>query len=244
MTDRPHCAVCETLPPGDLLELDVVVGDPLRWPATLWGILPAPVNGLPASYRRHGAYRMGSEWLDAHGYSGAFSAQALRRHIRYDVPVQQVDMAKLIESGLVVRRAELPPVGHTSTPIDPLAFVTLYDKGIKLGIKGFESLARQVDAILDRGDEVPLKLVKQLTDAGIRLATSQATIKAAGKPFGDADLDENSAFMGRDVSPRMGHSRVRVIDGERRPVVDEGKADRDHYNERAAQEGGVRIGGR
>jgi hypothetical protein len=74
---------------------------------------------------------------------------------------------------------------------------------------------------------------------------SQAAIRAAGKRFGEADEDENDSFRGGDdISNRIGSHRVRVIDGEQRPVRDRGLTDRTIYNERAAMEGSPRIGGK
>lgn len=236
------CKVCDTLPPGDLIELDMLLGDPMRWPVTIWGAFAPPEGGLPASYRRLGAIKMGLAWLDEHGWSGEFTKAQVRRHWTYDVPALSVDVDAMVARGLV---AEGQRGGLTTDVIDPLSFVRLYSKGIELGIRGLELLNLRAQALIDQKEEVPLVLVKMMIDAGTKLAMSQASIKAAGKPFGDADVDENAAFAGSgEVGQRLGHSRIRVVDGERRPVVDEGKADRDHYNERAAQEGGVRIGGR
>lgn len=245
MTKR-NCNLCNTMPPGDLVELDLVMGDPLRWPVTVWGMFKPPEGSLPISYRRLGAMNVGQAWLDEHGWSGAFSTGQLRHHLRYDVPVLSVDVNELITRGLLGQStvANSRP-GHTTAVIDPLAYIRLYNKGIEVGIQGLELLSTRVQALIERGEDVPLPLVKMIVDAGLKLATSQASIKAAGRTFGDEAGDENEAFRGSaDVGRRFGHQRIRRIEGERRPVADNGLTDRAHYNERAAQEGGIRIGGR
>lgn len=243
---RQGCAVCNSLPPGDLVELDLIMSDPLRWPVTIWGMFKPPQGSLPISYRRMGAMRMGRGWLDEHGWSGQFSNGQLRTHLRYDVPVLSTDVDELIARGLVAQTtAANSRPGSSSDAIDPLAYIKLYNKGIELGLRGLDLLATRIEGMIARGDEVPLPLIKMITDAGIKLAQSQASIKAARRPFGNEDGDENDAFRGGDdISPKMGHHRVRTIAGERRPVVDEGMADRARYNERAAHEGSPRIGGR
>lgn len=240
------CRICTTLAPAELIELDLILGDPLRWPVTVWKGFSPPEGGLPASYRRFGAENMGREWLLANGFD--INKQTLRSHIRYDVPLQSVDVDELIQRGLISLAAP-GPAGDTGQtigqPIDALAYITLYNEGIHLGIRAQGLIAARVDAIIKRGEEVPLALLKLMVEGGMKLAQSQAQIKAAGKPFGDDDPDEDDAFRGGDdISPRMGHSRIRTVDGEARPVADQGFADRQHYNDRAAQEGGDPIGGR
>jgi hypothetical protein len=238
--------VCDTLPPGDLTELDLVLADPLRWPVTIWGAFAPPEGDLPISYRRLGAMRMGHAWLDEHGWSGQFADGQLRRHLRYDVPVLSVDVNELITRGLIGETtAGNSKPGHTSEAIDPLSYIRLYNKGIALGLSAMTLLEQKVNKLIEEKEPVPLPLVKMILDAGMRLATSQAHIKSAGRKFGNEELDENDAFMGgAEISPRLGHHRVRMIEGKMRPVVDEGMADRAAYNERAAMEGSPRIGGR
>lgn len=240
------CAICSTLPPGDLIELDLIMSDPLRWPVTIWGLFKPPEGGLPISYRRFGAMKMGAAWLAEHGWRDRFSNSQLRAHLRYDVPVLSTDVEELIARGLVGQTtAGNSRPGHTSDAIDPLGYIKLYNKGIELGIQSLELMQARVQALVDKGEEVPLPLLKMVMDAGLRLATSQAHIKSAGRRFGNEEQDENDAFMGGDeISPRLGHHRLRMIEGKIRPVVDEGMADRAAYNERAVMEGSPRIGGR
>lgn len=241
--DQRECGICATLAPAELIELDLVLGDPLRWPVTVWKGFRPPVGGLPASYRRFGAMNMGTEWLKANGFD--FSRKVLRGHYNKHVPVLSASVDELIARGLIA----LAPANKADTqlgqPIDPLNYIKFYNKGIEVGLLGLDLLAKRVQALIDRDEDVPLPLVKLIVDAGLKLASSQAAIKAAGKTFGDEGGDENDAFRGGgDISQPFAHVRVRKIEGVSRPVADEGLADRTAYNERAAQEGSPRIGGR
>jgi hypothetical protein len=233
------CRVCETLTPAHLVELDALLGDPMRWPSTLFEGFTPPTDGLPASYRQMGAKRLGIEWLKTHGY--AITGRVLETHIRFDVPVQAVDVEELVRRGMVV-------LGHdkrdTGDAIDPLRYIAFYNAGVNVGLRGLELLAKRIETMIEAKEEVPLPLLKMVVDLGAKLAMSQASIRAAGKPFGDGG-DEDDAFRaGEDASPRFNGVRVRQVDGVSRPVADEGKADRDHYNERMRHEGGAPIGGR
>lgn len=238
------CVVCGTLPPGELVELDLILADPLRWPKTVWGRFSPPEGGLPASYRRFGAEAMGREWLMANGYD--IPKGSLRKHIRYDVPVISVDVDELLARGLIGLTKDGPRGDRQLTqPIDPLAYIRFYNAGIELGLQGLTLLNQRVQDLIDAKEEVPLPLVKMIVDAGMKLATSQAAIKASGKRFGDDEADENDAFRGGDdISPRFAGTRVRQIEGEARPVADEGPTDRKRYNERARMEGSPTLGGR
>lgn len=250
MTSKSGCAVCDSLPPGDLIELDLLMSDPTRWPSTIWGIFRPPEGGLPPSYRRYGAIQMGNAYLKEQGYE--FSKYQLTRHLRYDVPVLDTDPETLVARGLIAAGTPGSLRMGRSEPIDPLAYVKFYNRGITLGIQGLDLLSDRVAKMIAAHETDPvnneppsLALIKMLVDAGSKLAMSQASIKAAGKRFEGDDADENDAFRGAsDISASMRGTRVRVIDGEQRPVSDEGLADRHRYNERAAQEGGAPIGGR
>jgi hypothetical protein len=243
------CWTCKNLLPGDLIALDNILADPLCWPKTVWKDMAPPEGGLPIKFRRYGAMQMGREFLLSRGYPyppNNVGTMRLYRHWKNHVPLLPVDVDALLTSGLIAPNKWNPVHALTQpTPeaIDPLAYISLYNKGIAAGIKALGLLSEKVEAFIARGEEVPTPLIKLMMDAGLKLAASQAAIKAAGKPFGDA-ADEDDAFRGGgDVSPRFGSNRVRLIEGEQRPVFDEGRADREHYNEQAAQEGMPRIGG-
>jgi hypothetical protein len=247
MAHQP-CWICTNLKPFDLVELDRILGDPLCWPRTIWTAMgKPPVGGLPYSYRRYGALGMGREWLMSHGYEypdGAVGKMRLYRHFRNHVPLHEVDVDELIRSGIIAPMKYDKDV-QLAAPLDPLAYISFYNDGIKAGLRALGLLSNKVQALIDANEEVPLPLLKMLLDAGLKLSASQAGIKASGKPFGDDDHHENEAFRGGDdISPRFADVHVREIDGESRPVADGGPAERKRGNERARQEGGSLIGGR
>lgn len=238
MAGTSECTICKTLPPDLLVDLDLLLADPRRWPSTVWRVFDPPRGALPASYRRYGAVNAGLGWLKEQGWDDRITVRMLRRHYRYDVPVVAIDPAELVARGVIAaggRGARTAP-----DPIDPTAFMRYYAVGIQLGIQGLELLTKRISKLIDEDKEVPLPLLKQIVDTGAKLAMSQAAIRAAGKPWREEDDDENEGFRvgaGDDPSPRIGHSRVRTIDGERVPVIDEGPADRAAYNDRAREEG-------
>lgn len=241
---KSACKVCDTLLPGELVELDLILGDPLRWPATVWGAFSPPEGSLPASYRKFGMVRMGEEFLMAHGYD--IKRPQLVKHCEQDVPILAVDVDELLAKGLIAMSNPLQVAGGpVAEAIDPLRFVTFFQKGIDVGVRGLELLIARIEDMEHRGEEVPMSVIKMVIDTGTKLASSQAAIRAAGKPFGSGEDDLTEGFRGgEDVSPRFGGNRVRVIDGERRPVADEGPADREHFNKRARMEGSPELGGR
>lgn len=236
--DRPKvsCAVCEALTPLQLAELDSLMADPTRWPVTVWGMFDPP-KGMPASYRRFGAMEMGTGFLRDNGH-GDIPNRELRRHYRFDVPKIAVDPDDLVATGLIASTRDTSLIPDAA--IDPVAYLRYYAKGIEVGIEGLRLLADRVQDLQSRKQEVPIALIKMMMENGTKLAMSQASIRAAGKSWGS---DENVEDAFRDASapvpsPRFGDQRVRVIDGEARPIVDRGPADREHYSERARAEGG------
>lgn len=248
MTRKSGCIVCDTVAPGDLVELDMILADPTTWPSTVWNGFTPPPGQLPASYRRFGQQEMGIRFLEQHEYS--ITKPQLRHHIRYDVPVFEVNITELVERGVIAAadHRTAVPSKVLSEPIDPLAYVKFYNDGIRLGQHGLELLAQRVEKLTEEGVEVPMAVIKMLIDNGLKLASSQAAIRSAGKRMdGDAD-DELDAFrtgqQENQASPRIGHHRVRKIAGESRPVVDQGPGDREDYNETARANGQQEIGGR
>lgn len=237
MAPPRKCRVCAEVGPIDLIELDTLMGDPAAWPASVWGDTFKPPRGdLPPSYRRWGAVEMGAEWLAQHGI--ALDRQAIRRHYRYDVPKIGVTPEQLVTTGLIVR-------GKTNiqvATINPLAYLDYYNEGIQAGITGLRLIRKRIADLEAQGLEVPLALIKMAVEAGKGLAMSQASIKARGYLFGEEDDDDGFRVgSAPEASPRIGDLRVRVIEGEARPVVDRGPADRVKYNERARQEGSPEL---
>lgn len=238
------CKVCDTLSPQELVELDMTLADPLRWPKTVWGLFPAPevsADGmLPISYRRFGAMEMGQAWLKSNGYD--IPRGSLRKHFANHVPVIHVNVDELVQRGLI--KLDQKTRHGAGDPIDPTNFLQFYTLGVSIGVAGLKLLQERVQGMVDRGEEVPLALIKQIVDTGAKLAMSQAQLRTRGHAFEEED-DENDGFRGgEDVSPRFGSYRVRTVEGESRPVYDEGPTDRKRFNERARQEGSPELGGR
>lgn len=239
------CRICDTLGPQELVELDMLLADPLRWPKTVWGLFDAPkvsADGmLPVSYRRFGAMEMGTQWLMANGYD--ISRAILRKHFVNHVPVIHVSVDELVQRGLI-------KIDHQSRHsaqdiVDPTNFIRFYQLGVDIGLQGLELLQKRVAKMLDDGEEVPIALIKQIVDTGAKLAMSQAQLRTRGNVFEPDDGAEMDAFRGGDdVSPRFAGVRVRTVEGEARPVADEGPTDRKRYNARARQEGSPELGGR
>lgn len=235
------CAVCSSLTPIQTMELDIILADPLRWPATIWGEFDPPKGGLSPQYRRFGAIKMGEEWLRQYAPDFHITRGQLRRHIEFDVPPIGVGVEALLAKGLI---AEGDGTTRSLTEaIDPLAYVRLFNSGVLLAEKGVDLLRQRLTDLEALGEEIPMPLLSKIIDTGVGLAKAQAAIVAKGQRLGEADA-EDDAFRPKDVSPRMGHQRVHQIEGEGRPVRDVGQADRDHYNERARDEGSPTLGGR
>lgn len=237
-----NCKVCIGVDPMDLIGLDSIMGDPAAWPATIWGPIfkPPKAANLPASYRRFGAVEMGMAWLAEKGIPMA--RRDVRRHYRFDVPKIGTNPDELVQNGLL-RRGRASE-GRMAVRIDPIAYLSYYNTGIQVGLEGLSLLAERIEKLKSDDKEVPIALIKMAIDSGAKLATSQASIVASGKQWG-GDGDEDEAFRANTDGPlpsdRMGHTRVRVIEGQARPVADEGPADREAYSDRAAQEGGIEL---
>lgn len=237
MRPTGKCLICDRLSPVQLLELDTVIGDPAGWPITVWGLFEPPKGGLPASYRRFGAQRMGREWLDRHGFPDITDGW-LRGHIRYDVAHVAHDASDLVKLGLIAKTKTQTRI-PTNPTIDGAAFIRYFNAGIQMGEAAQRMLAERINAAIEAGEAADPKLVMKLADMGAAFARTQATLMAKGLKFGQ-DENEDDAFRGAKddlPSPPMGHVRVRTINGERRPVLDRGPADRERHRKRAEQEG-------
>lgn len=234
------CSICHELGPGDLSELDLLMGDASRWPATVWGVFSKPKGPLNANRQRFGAVQMAKGWLAARGLY--FSDKIIRSHYRYDVVVIASSVEDLVNRGIIEANAgegtgKLIPSGEK---LDPTAFLKYFDRGIKLGNRGLELLEERVDKMIANGEDVPLIVLKMLVENGGKLATTQAMLMARNVKLG-ADPDEEEGFRAGSQplpSQRIGHARIRNIEGEDRPVTDTGPADREKFSERSRQEGG------
>lgn len=232
---KGRCRICESLSPAQLLELDTLIADPLHWPSTIWGLFTPPKGGLPASYRRFGAQRVASDWLEARGFDD-IQTGAIRHHVRYDVQHVTRDPAEIVATGLIAASRTQTRI-PTNPGLDTGAYIRYFNAGIQMGESAMTLMAERINRLLDEGKPVPDALVMKLADMGAQFAKTQAALVAKGLKMSE-DEDEDDAFRGKDTpSPRVGHTRVRTIDGEARAVHDEGPADRARYNERARQEG-------
>lgn len=106
---------------------------------------------------------------------------------------------------------------------------------IGLGVWALGVLQERMLDKIAAGEEVSEHDLWRLADAGQKMAGMVARSKLNIAP---PDLSGFRAGASGLPSPRMGGHRVRTVEGERRPVKDEGRADRKHYNARARQEGG------
>ncbi len=225
---RERCAVCSTLNPTELVVLDNMLADPETWPENIWGPIKPP-PGLPGNYRSFGAVGTAMWWLSAHGY--AIDRQSVKRH--YELHVVPLPYPREREKALV-----------PEAPIDPRRFLRYYATGVELGIKALDYLIRRFEAWETEGKEIPIAYLRLAADLGKSVSVSQASIRAAGKPLHEEDDDDDFRRAGMPAGevPRfVGDISVHVIEGERRPVVDRGRADRLAYNERADQEGSPRL---
>lgn len=242
--NKSGCRVCDTVGPGDLIELDALMGDSSRWPATVWGQFEPPAGPLTGSFRRFGAVEMGLALLRSKNIDG-INRGHMRRHYRFDVPIVAITPADFVSIG-VEQGADQRMVAAPAE-VDPLNYLKYYQQGINVGIASLRLLEARITAMVAAGkaDEIPMSIIKLAADLGAKLATSQAKIRASGQRWGDESEEEEGFRQGAEPppSPRMGHARIRTIEGKAVPVRDEGPADRAAYNRRAREEGSPTLPG-
>jgi hypothetical protein len=234
------CTLCKTVDVAELVRLDLTIGDPARWPRTLWqehGWSP-PKGLLPPHYRAWGAQAIARDWLNRHGYED-IGDSTIRTHLRHVAKVARRP-AELADTGLIAGEPMTKGIPSMRS-IDPNAYLAYYAKGVALGLRGLALLEKRIDDMEARKVEVPLDLIKMLVEAGSKLSTSQAQIKSRGVKLHEDNDDD--AFR-RAASPevdgevtRIGHNRIRTVEGEARPIPDGGRGDRADYNKRAENEG-------
>lgn len=233
------CAVCINVPAESRRDLDLLMGDPTRWPQSVWGVFDAP-NGpdVPPHMREWAGIEMGQEWLQRHGYADLAAKAIVRTHYEKHVPLVPVTSAQLVAAGIIADGGDAGDVPDGA--IDPMSYLRYYTKGIEVGRRGLELLSQHVEKLASAKKEVPLPLIRMMVDVGAKLSVSQAQIKAREKSVGTLD-DEDDFRAPSSPGDRVGHNRVHKVDGEARPVRDAGPKDREHFNERAAQEGRERL---
>ncbi len=240
-----QCLVCTRLSPAELAVLDETLADPTRWPKNIWGAIKPPAGMLPGNYRQFGAVATGLWWVREHGHDDIRRA-SIQRHYSKHVTPRPVEPAALVEAGVIPAGQAMPP--PSGPPVDPKRFLVYYAEGVEVGIAALRAIGRQLARYEpDSGDplagkEPPLSLLRIAADLGKGVAISQATIRAAGKHLHDEDDDDDFRLQPGGVEPvHIGHNRMRLVEGEVRAVIDEGRTDRREYNERAAMEGAPRL---
>ena len=228
-----RCAVEEKLGPELALELDMFLADPSKWPKAIFDGWKLPPGPMPTRFRSWGAVKLGLEWLRSRDI--AVSKLQMARHYREHVPIVPYGPSDFVDKAL-----SDPPAGRAIVPTNLITYQEVYQKGLKVGSKALDLLLARVEEIEHAGGTVPQDLLLKLADLGTKLATSQASILARGLDLAREKDDEIEGFRSGSAplpSERINGTRVRVIEGEARPVVDRGPADRQHYSKRARQEG-------
>lgn len=228
------CVIETRLESDEIAQLDELLADPAHWPRTIWGIL-RPANLTPAA-RKWGAAEVGTNWLQEHGHPDITRNEVLR-HYRLHVPIMVTTIGAF---AIIAGNTAHGPI----VPKGALAIMDFYRKGIELGSRTMALLEKKIDRMIEEEIPVPTDLLLDITDLGLKLSTSAATLAARGSsPLGrEEDVWEGAIDGVGRPGPRIGHSRQRVIDGVTRLVHDEGPKDRAEYNERAAREGREKIG--
>jgi len=235
------CAVCEAVPAPKLVLLDTLMSDPALWPANVWGQFKPPKGLLPPRYRLWGSSGVGMNWLKENGYTD-ISRRQLEAHYRRHVPEVPYNREALVSTG-VIDDFDPDQKPAIATAYDPTRFLRFYNDGIELGMEALAELRKKIRTFTDNGEPVPDGLLKLALDQGMKLAMSQANFRARSMRL-EEEEDEDGFRAGSAPLPsaRFGDVRLREIEGELRPVVDRGQADRDAYNARARQEGSPLLG--
>lgn len=227
------CHIEATLGREASLELDIMLADPKRWPKAIFEGWQLPPGPMPMSMRSWGGIKVGLEWCRSRGFE--FTSSQMNRHYREHVPI-----VPYTPDDFVAKGAETAKTGLPAVPDDPITYMQVYQNGLRVGNRALDLLQRRVDELIADDKDVPTQLLLKLADLGTKLATSQASIMARGMDLSRQQDDEIEGFRAGSAplpSERLGHHRIRVIEGEPRPVADQGPADRAKYNERAKQEG-------
>jgi hypothetical protein len=235
------CVICDNLAPQDLIELNLLIADPKHWPRNTFEGLKLPSGVMRPRYRLWGAARVAEEWLKEHDY-WPFARTTLRMHINRHVPWTAEDLSTpAVQAALAEADSKLAltPVG-----LNPVNFKRYYEAGIALGAKAIELLTEKVAEAQRNNVELPTDLLLKLADQGSKLAASAAALSVKGYELSHDKEEELEGFRsGSAPIPLRAskHHTITVIDGEARPVTDEGRGDRRDYNARAREEGGTEL---
>jgi len=238
---RRGCRVCH-LDERVLVEVDrILASDPSGWSGLLFEGFQPPEGSLPRSWRQWGSVRMAQLWLSERGID--IRRPSLIAHFdRHLSAVVPSDSATILAAG---RFSDGQPVPERPASLAAAQdYLTYFRRGLALGLRAMELMSVRIEQQVAKGEDPPANLLLELARLGRSLAASQAGIVSRGLLMAAQDSEDMDGFMEADgprPSPRFGSYRVREIDGELRPVRDEGRADRQHHNARARQEGSTEL---
>lgn len=234
---RNRCPVCN-LPEHVLVQVDTMLATPKE------ELLSELFDGVPEEDIPANAYRWTSlthalQWLDERGFvvkgrgKKGISKGALQLHFDKHLPLVPMNRQEIARTGYL---STGQPAPESPEPyMAAIQFHAYYKLGMDIGFKALRKLEERLDDLTPTQQLAVAKI-------GQQLAQSQASIFARGQRFDVEDDDAMSGFLDdEDISPRFGSIRVREVDGEMRPVRDEGPADRERFNRRARQEGGTEL---
>lgn len=212
-----------------------MMGNPITWPKNVFAMWPEKPKGLPPRYRTWGACKLAEEMLARWQFT--FSPSVVASHYGH-VPRFVADPSTLAEMGMVAV-APAASVPAASPRGDQDMGLDFFRRGLSLSMKGLELLEQRVEQAEQLGEEVPLEVIKMMTDVGGKLAMAAASIQSRGGKLGQKAKDDpfRQAAGAKDVGPKVGGHRARVIEGDWKTVTDKGQADRDAFEARAVREG-------
>lgn len=237
---QERCPVEQKLGLEKALELDAFLADPALWPKAIFAGWDIPPGRIPGNFRSWGAIKVGLEWCSSREVE--ITRHQMERHVAQHVP-----LLAYTPDDVATRGVTADGTGNDGSEILPTNIITyqqVYQRGLSIGYKAIGLLEERIDEIREAEEKVPTDLLLKLADLGTKLATSQAAIMVRGLDLNREKDDEIEGFRSGSAplpSQRFGHHRIRTIEGESRPVADQGPADRKHYNERADQEGSPRL---
>lgn len=236
-TRQIRCKVETMLGMEDALLLDAFLSDPKQWPKAIFEGWDLPVGPLPGNFRSWGATKIGMEWCESRGHK--VRRADMEKHVAEHVPILPYSTDDYAERG-----APKDDMGRAVVPTDAISYIEVFKKGLSVGYTALDALEQRVNKMIEAGQSVPIDLALEMAKLGTKLATAQASIMAKGARMGGEQDEEIEGFRSGTAplpSQRLGHHRIRIIDGQARPIRDEGPSDRHEYNERAEQEGGEAL---
>lgn len=230
------CPICAKMPEKQLVELDILLSTPPEdLDAKLFGDLEIPPPDLPAEWKRFGVVRKAQVWLEERGHK--FARATLIAHYNKHVTAEAIPS----DSDRALRDGTLTDGSATPREPEPLRMAIEYHKFFRTGMQVGHKALVLIMAKLDDTEHPPSQqMLMAAANLGSSLAKAQAAIVTKGMRF---ELEDDGAIEGfasddtGDPSPRFGSYRIRTINGERRPVFDEGPADRARYNDKAKESG-------